>query len=101
MTQALRFCRSVHQLLLHRDGQRYCFWGHALCQKRSNRSIQARPRKALTGMLSLLNAFARTEIIGHNALTPALMIAHGHAFSTVTTDEETLQKRRSFPWRRK
>src|SRR5205085_7460634 len=100
MTQALRFCRSVHQLLLHRDGQRYCFWGDSLSQKRSNRSIQARPRKALTGMLTPLNAFARTQIIGHNALTAALMIAHAHALSTLAADDEPLQECGPLSWRR-
>jgi len=90
LAQALRFCRSAHDLLLHCYRQRYCFWGHPLSQKRSNRSIQARPRNALTGVLALFNTFVLTEIIGHDAPTAALMIAHRHAFSALAADDEPL-----------
>jgi len=41
-------------------------------------------------VLSLFNTFVLTEIIGHDALTPALMIAHGHPFSALAADDEPL-----------
>src|SRR5215469_7441337 len=100
MAQALRFCCAAHELLLHGDRQRKDFWGHAFDQQRSNRPIQISASNALTGRLSLLNLFVLTEIIGHDALASPLMIAHAHPFSTLATDDESLQKRRPFPWRR-
>src|SRR5215469_4371802 len=88
MTQALRFCRSVHELLLHGDRQRQGFWSHVLDQQPCNGPIQPSPRKALPGRLSPLNALVCTQIIGHDALTAALMVAHRHAFSALAADEE-------------
>jgi hypothetical protein len=39
-------------------------------------------------MFSLLNTVVLTELIRHNAVPPTLVIAYGHAFSTVATDDE-------------
>src|SRR5260370_42120978 len=97
MAQALRFCRSAQHLILHRYCQRYSLWSDPLCQQCSNRLIQARTRNALTRALSLFNPFVLTEIIGHDALTPALMIAHGHAFSALPADDEPPVRAQALP----
>src|SRR5437667_12452792 len=98
MAQALCFFRTLDDLILHGKRQRQDFWGNALHQKPSNRPIQVGARNALIGALSPFNTFVLTEIVGNNTLTPTLVIAHGHAFSTPATDEESLQERRPLAW---
>src|SRR5207244_1362764 len=83
MAQALRFCRALDEFVLHSQRQRQGCWGHSLHQKRPNRPIQVRAWNTLTGSLPPLNTFALTEIIGDDALPPALVVAHTHAFSTL------------------
>src|SRR5579875_1806843 len=56
-------------------------------------------RNALTGRLSPLNAFVYTQIIRHDAPASSLVVAHGHAFSTLATNDDALQERRPLPWR--
>jgi hypothetical protein len=43
-------------------------------------------------MFSLLNTVVLTELIRHNAVPPTLVIAYGHAFSTVATDDEQMSR---------
>src|SRR5437879_1710190 len=73
MAQSMCFVRALGHLVLYSNGQRQGLWGHTLNEKRSNRSIQIGTRNTLTGRLSLLNAFALTEIIGYDALTCSLV----------------------------
>ena len=90
MAQAQRFVRPLDEFLLHRQCQCQGFWSHALQQQRPNRSIQGRTRNALTGSVSVLNAFVLTKIIGHDALPAALVVAHRHALATATADQAAL-----------
>src|SRR6266516_3220593 len=100
MAQALGFVCSLDQFILHGNRECQSFWSYTLCQQRSNRSIQVSSRNALTRRLSSLNAFVLAEIIGHNTLTSSLVVSHRHAFSTLTAEDDSLQERWSFPWRR-
>src|SRR5689334_4899365 len=89
MTQALCFVRVLNHLVLNGDGQCQSLGCHTFHEKHSNRLIEIRTRNALTGWLSVLNAFARAVIIGNDALTASLVIAHSHPFSTGATHDES------------
>src|SRR4051812_2783337 len=68
---------------------------------RSDRPIEISPRDALAGSAPLSNASTLAQVVWDDTLSPTLVIAYRHPLATTTTEDQTLQERRSLPWRGK